>query len=201
MPALTRLLLFGLFAALSACGQFGGSTDIAAETVPVDMAYRISPEAEARFSHGLRAMDAQNWPVALTAMDALWNEYPWLSGPPLNAALVHQHQGHSEEAETWFRRALQSNAGNIDARNAYAVFLRELGRFDEAEQQYLSALEIAGDDATTHFNLGILYDLYLGQKAQALEHYIRYQQIGDADRQVQGWVADLQRQLAAREDA
>ncbi len=51
-------------------------------------------------------------------------------------------------------------------------------------------------DADTHLNLGILYDLYRGEKKAALQHFSRYQelQLSD-DRVVAGWIADLERQL------
>ncbi|MFT7175684.1 MAG: hypothetical protein ACJAUG_001685 [Halioglobus sp.] len=50
----------------------------------------------------------------------------------------------------------------------------------------------------THRNLGILYDVYLGEKIKALRHFNRYQTLtGGADRKVKGWIVDLQRQLPA----
>ena len=48
----------------------------------------------------------------------------------------------------------------------------------------------------------ILYDLYLGKKNQALEHYHLYQALlAQPDRQVSGWIADVTRQLASSEQA
>ena len=74
--------------------------------------------------------------------------------------------------------------------------LREQGRFDEAEQVYLSALTVWDDHATTHRNLGVLYDLYRGERERALEHYYRYQALtGGEDRTVAGWIIDLERQF------
>ncbi|TGD75631.1 tetratricopeptide repeat protein [Mangrovimicrobium sediminis] len=166
---------------------------------PIDPATEPVPAAaQARFDQGLAAMQAGRWSDALSLMADLWQDYPWLSGPPLDAALSCLQLQRPEEAERWFGRALEINPGNLDARNAYAIFLREQGRFGEAEAQYLEALATDDADATTHYNLGILYDLYLGRKPQALAHYSRYQELsGGDDRQMAGWIADLRRQLDA----
>lgn len=78
--------------------------------------------------------------------------------------------------------------------NRDGIALREQGEFEDAEQEYLSALAVAADDPVTHHNIGILYDLYLGIPHMALTHYQRYQELtGDGDRRVAGWIVDLQR--------
>jgi Tfp pilus assembly protein PilF len=157
-----------------------------------------APErVQARFDAGLQDMNAQAWSDALREMEALWHDYPEYSGPALNAALIHQRQSRPDLAEQWFQRSLQANQANLDAHNAFAVFLREQGRYEEAREQYQAALAIAPEHADTHFNLGILYDLYLGEKASAVDHFSRYQELTAGEsRQVAGWIADLQRQLA-----
>lgn len=78
--------------------------------------------------------------------------------------------------------------------NEEAIALREQGDFAAAEQRYLRALSIAEEHAATHRNIGILYDLYVGDPDKALRHYKRYQSLtGDSDRAMAGWIADLQR--------
>ncbi|WP_170287447.1 tetratricopeptide repeat protein [Halioglobus maricola] len=160
--------------------------------------FSAPPAAESRFAEALVLMDEQAWEQAALAMASLYEDYPFLSGPALNAALIHSQQGDFAQAEVWFERALQSNPDNADAHNQFAIMLRSQGDFHRAEQHYLAALTAEPDSAVTHYNLGILYDLYLGQKAQALEHFGRYQALNtEEDRQVAGWMADLQRQLHA----
>ena len=76
-----------------------------------------------------------------------------------------------------------------------AIYLREHGRFPEAEAQYLQALAVRENHADTHRNIGVLYDLYLGDRERALQHFYRYQALSDEDtRRVSGWIADLERQ-------
>jgi tetratricopeptide (TPR) repeat protein len=92
---------------------------------------------------------------------------------------------------------------NIRNYNRDGMTLRQMGEFEAAEQEYLAALEKSADDPITHYNIGILYDLYLGEADRALKHYLRYQELtGQANRQVAGWIVDLQRrQLSLAEEA
>ena len=191
-------LLAGLLS-VSACGALPqGNAVVGMGESSAHDAVEAAPESvQARFDAGLQDMNAQAWSDALREMEALWHEHPQYSGPALNVALIHQRQSRPELAEQWFQRSLQSNQANLDAHNAFAVFLREQGRYDEAREQYQAALAIAPEHAATHFNLGILYDLYLGEKASAVDHFSRYQELTAGEsREVAGWIADLQRQLA-----
>jgi tetratricopeptide (TPR) repeat protein len=81
--------------------------------------------------------------------------------------------------------------------NQQAISLRERGRFNEAEQLYLAALNVWELHPDSHRNLGILYDLYMGYPDRALQHFSRYQVLtGAGDTAVAGWIADLERQSA-----
>ena len=192
-----RLLAPSILLLLSACGALperlseqGLDADVRIVAAPV------SPEIQREFEQGVLAMEEQRWADALPVMESLWESYPWLSGPALNAALIYQQQGRLEQAEQWYMRAIESNQENLEARNEYAVFLRTCGRFRDAEVQYRDALARSTEHPETHYNIGILYDLYLGEKDLALQHFNRYQQLtGEEDRKVAGWIADLQRQL------
>ncbi|PLW68061.1 tetratricopeptide repeat protein [Pseudohalioglobus lutimaris] len=199
--AMLRIALLAVPLLLTGCGlmpagaEFEGAGDHAA----TDNIAAAPAKVQTRFERGLQDMEQQLWDEALAAMETLWRDYPEYSGPALNAALIYQRKAMPEQSEQWFRRALESNPSNLDARNAFAVFLREQGRYVEAEEQYQAALVTAAEHAATHYNLAILYDLYLGEKASALDHFSRYQELTAGEsRQVTGWIADLQRQLAQR---
>lgn len=48
----------------------------------------------------------------------------------------------------------------------------------------------------SHWNIAVLYDLYLGQPAKALKHYQAYQQVTEQpDKRVHGWLVDLQHRI------
>ncbi len=169
---------------------------IASENPYLDSRRRVSDSARQRFAAATAAMATEDWATARADLEWLINEYPKLSGPYLNLALLHAAEGRMQDAEHFFQVTLEVNKRNLDAYNQYAIFLRQQGRFDEAEEVYLSALSVWDDHAATHRNLGVLYDLYRGEREKALEHYYRYQSLtGGEDRTVAGWIIDLERQF------
>lgn len=154
----------------------------------------VPEEALRRFAQAQALMGEGEWQGALLELQALAESYPKLSGICLDLALVHRQLGDTEQAQLWFQRSIANHPGNIGAYNEYGIFLREQGRFPEAEAIYLQALEQWKDSADTHRNIGILYDLYVGDPQKALQHYRRYQVLtGATDREVAGWIVDLER--------
>ena len=139
---------------------------------------------------------AKEWQAVLAELHALSQAYPRFSGPSLNLALVYQQIGDAEQAQHWFQQSIANNPDNIFAYNEYGIFLRKQGRFKEAETVYLQALGQWEASADTHRDIGILYDLYMGEGEEALQHYQRYQSLtGDQDRVVSGWIVDLERRV------
>jgi len=157
----------------------------------------IDQQAQALFGTALIAMSKQQWAQAEAQLQRINREYPRLSGPYLNLGLVYRAQGEADKAEQAFTRAIAVNANNLAAYNQLAIMKREAGQFSAAETLYQQALVVWPFHPESHKNLGILYDLYLGRGALALQHYQAYQQLLDEpDRQVNGWIIDLERRLA-----
>ncbi|MDJ0879377.1 MAG: tetratricopeptide repeat protein [Halieaceae bacterium] len=170
---------------------------IAAENPYLDSHRSVSGSARQRFAAATAAMATEDWDTARVDLEWLIENHPKLSGPYLNLALLCVAQGEVDAAETHFQAALEVNRRNLVAYNQYAIFLREQGRFDESEQVYLGALEVWSDHAETHRNIGVLYDLYRGEREKALQHYYRYQELtGNTDRTVAGWIVLLERQFS-----
>ena len=78
--------------------------------------------------------------------------------------------------------------------NMAVVYAKE-GKVKQSEEEYLQALRIDPMDASSHYNLAILYDDELGQKDRALIHYRRYLRLSpsssDQD-EVRQWIMKLQ---------
>ena len=53
------------------------------------------------------------------------------------------------------------------------------------------------DYALAHYNLGVLNELYLQRLDIALKHFETYQALVGDDRQVEKWIVDLRRRVAA----
>jgi tetratricopeptide (TPR) repeat protein len=131
--------------------------------------------------------------------------YPTLSGPWLQLADLSLLQAKNTKqasaqgvALKLLEKALLLNPENYFAHNRLAALLRQQGQFKQAEVHYQKAIASWPGFAEVYLNRGILYDLYLGDKQQALEHYQLYQALIDApERRVKGWIADLARQINA----
>jgi Tfp pilus assembly protein PilF len=161
-----------------------------------DAVQEVPAAAQSLFDSAVAAQRDQRWGQAEAQFKQLTEKYPQLSGPHLNLALLYAQTQKPELAESEFKRALQINPNNIAAYNQYAIWLRGQGRMQEAEATYQQALAHAPDNADTHLNLGILYDMYMGRLPQALEQYQRYLELNDDEKSpVKGWVVDLQRRL------
>lgn len=156
----------------------------------------INGQAAQQFANATRAMRNKQWPQAETLLQQLVAQNNKLSGAWLNLGLVYRAQHEDKRAAQAFNDAINANHTNLDAYNQLAILQRENGQFSDAESNYKKALSIWPFHAESHKNIGILYDLYLGKSADALAHFEAYQQIrGDGDKQVTGWIADLQRRL------
>ncbi|WP_179957530.1 tetratricopeptide repeat protein [Exilibacterium tricleocarpae] len=153
-------------------------------------------QAQALFGQALAALRAEQWQKAEVLLQELTVEHPTLSGPWLNLGIVYHHTERLPQAEEALNQAIAANGKNLDAYNQLAVIKRHQGDFAAAEKLYLQALDVWPQHAASHRNLGILYDLYLGQFDKALGHFESYQQLqAQPDRQITGWIADLKRRL------
>ena len=133
---------------------------------------------------------------AITALTKMRQDYPKLSGPAVNLALLYWKQKNYAQAQTAFEQAQGINKYNPDAYTQYAVMLREQGKFTEAEAQYLKALAVWPHNFQAHRDLGVLYDLYLVQPEKALQHFILCDQLSaEPNKEIKGWIIELNRRL------
>ncbi len=149
------------------------------------------------FTRAITAMQNQQWSRAEVILQELTASNPDLSGPFLNLGIVYRQQQQFEKAEQAFEQAILVNPLNIEAHNQLGLIKREAGDFQASEQHYLAAIKVWPKHANSHKNIGILYDLYMGQSAKALQHFEIFQYLqSEPDRQMAGWILDLQRRMA-----
>ncbi len=165
-----------------------------------DSAPRLNTQSRADFeqqSANARAlMQARDYAAAAEQLQQLTRLYPQRSGPWTNLGISLAHLGQRENAITALRRATQSQRSNAVAWNWLGQQLRLAGDLSGAEQAYLSALQADPDDAGTHRNLAILYDVNFDRPTAALEHYRRYQELtGGESLIVEAWARATQDRL------
>lgn len=188
MALLCAVVLLSACSSLSSSEAKKSNAAAAPQTVPA--------AAQAQFDSALAAQNAQQWDEAERQFNQLLTTYPQLSGPALNLALIYAQTQRAQLADAFFTRALTINPKSAEAGDQYGIWLRTQGRFDDAERIYLQVLASNPDYANAHLNLAILYDLYLGKSAPALEHYQRYLELtNDEKSPVHGWMSELQRRM------
>ena len=94
--------------------------------------------------------------------------------------------------------AAPAAAGSAAQLNQQAVALRQKGEFKQARELYEQALKQDASYAPAVLNLGVLLDLYLDDRPQALAQYERYLALTPAgDATVSKWVSELKNRKPA----
>lgn len=210
-----RLTCVALFAAMTGCSSMPGSSILSGnspvgkaerETV-VDLSapdsssqpsqrYEVAPRNAERFELGLAAVDIDDLVAAEKYFLQITKDQPELPGPWANLAQIERQRGDIEAAGSILRRAVDANPDNCQALTSLGLMSREVGDFASAEGYYLDCLQRDADFADAHYNLGILYEIYLGRLPEALASYRTYQALTEKpDRRVAGWVMDLERRI------
>lgn len=124
---------------------------------------------------------------------------PDIAEAHFNLGWVKQRLGKHAEAVEHLRAGLQRRPTDPRAAVLIALSQREQAKFAEAEATLKQRLVAAPQDDQAHLTLGVLYELYLFRTQDALAHYRQYQALQAApDARVAGWIAVLERQVAAK---
>jgi tetratricopeptide (TPR) repeat protein len=101
-------------------------------------------------------------------------------------------QGKLPAAEDKFRAAIVAQPSGYEGYLNLGLTLRRQGKFTEAEKTYQDGLaRVSHPDL--HLNLGVLYELYRGEPALAIEQYRQYLELeGPASDRIRGWVEYLE---------
>jgi Flp pilus assembly protein TadD len=101
-------------------------------------------------------------------------------------------QGKLSTAEDKFRSAIVGQPSGYEGYLNLGLTLRRQGRFTEAQKIYQEGL-VSASHPDLHLNLGVLYELYRGEPALALEQYRKYLELeGAASDRVRNWVEYLE---------
>ncbi len=157
----------------------------------------VPPQVQTLYEQAASAMAAGDFVDAQLRFKEFLLHYPDYPGAYVNLAIIHATNDNNEAAKTALDAALRLNANHPAALNQLGMLLRRNGKFFEAEAAYLKAVTVSPDYALAHYNLGILNELYLQRLDVALHHFETYQALVGEDKQVEKWIADLRRRIAA----
>ena len=164
-------------------------------TTHTQQAITATPTADIKsgYQAALESMQAGQWSEAREQLTQITSQQPSLSGPWVNLGITQTMLGDHTDAESAFKKAIDTNNSNIEAYNQLGMLYRRHNRLDEAQFIYEEGLRRDPDYTSIHWNLGILYDRYLPNPRQALQHYQRYQQLTTSDDpRLLAWIAELE---------
>ena len=157
----------------------------------------IPPEALTLFEQATAIMAAGDFVDAELRLKEFVLLYPGYPGAFVNLAIIHANNENDEATRAALDSALALNPNHPAALNQLGMLLRRNGNFLEAEAAYMKAVTVSPDYALAHYNLGVLNELYLQRLEAALHHFETYQGLVGEDKQVEKWITDLRRRVAA----
>jgi len=190
---------------LSACGGSATRPDAgrqqemadAKANVPAQIQRDVPAQALTMFEQATSVMAAGDYLDAELRFKEFLLRYPDYPGAHVNLAIIHTNNGNDSAAQASIDAALALNPAYAPALNQQGMLFRKTGNFIEAESAYLKAVTASPDYALAHYNLGVLNELYFQRLDTALQHFEQYQSLVGEDKQVEKWIADLRRRVAA----
>jgi tetratricopeptide (TPR) repeat protein len=198
----TRLPLLALVLVLAACGSSGPKPETGNRNAAVGGETGadirdVPPQAQTMFEQAAAVMAAGDYLDAELRFKEFLLQYPGYPGAHVNLAIIHANNGNIDAGLDAAEAALSIDPDYAPALNQKGLLLRKNGNFIEAEAAYLKAVTSNPDYALAHYNLGVLNELYLQRLDVALQHFEYYQGLVGNDKQVEKWIADLTRRVAA----
>jgi len=171
-----------------------------AEPVAGQVAMPVIPaDALTLYEQATAVMAAGDFVDAELRLKEFVLQYPDYPGAFVNLAIIHANNENDVATQEALDAALALDANHAVALNQMGMLLRRNGKFLEAEAAYLKAVTVSPDYALAHYNLGVLNELYLRRLESALQHFETYQSLVGEDKQVEKWITDLRRRVAANQ--
>ena len=123
---------------------------------------------------------------------------PNIAGSWANLALISIKQDNLAQAEVYAKTALEKNPNMPQALNLSGYLAQKKGAINIAKSYYLQAISHKPDYALAHYNLALVFDVYLQDIAKAIEHYQFYLAYNEQqDENTENWLEGLQATMAA----
>ncbi|MDH3533695.1 MAG: tetratricopeptide repeat protein [Gammaproteobacteria bacterium] len=202
-----RLLLPAVLLLLGGCAAPGpqlrpaASPQSAATAVVGEQpaAVEIPPQVLTQYEQAVAIMAGGDFVDAELRFKEFLLRFPGYPGAYVNLAILHSNDGDDAAAQAAVDAALALDPEYAPALNQLGMLHRRNGKFLEAEAAYLKAVTASPEYALAHYNLGVLNELYLQRLDVALQHFEHYQALAGEDKQVEKWIADLRRRMAAHQ--
>ena len=122
------------------------------------------------------------------------SERPELAGPYANLAVIAFKRNNPDEAIKLVKIAVEKNPNSPQALNLLAYLEQMNGEITSALNHYKQAIKNKNDYALAHYNIALLYDVYLQDVESAIPHYERYMKLtNNKDKKTADWLEQIKR--------
>ena len=157
----------------------------------------ISTGDREKYKNGLIALNNNENSKAEDIFNEILEDTPELAGPYTNLALIQFKKKKYEKSLALVNKALLRNPEQAQAYQLRGQILVTKRKINDAKKDYIKAIELKPDYINAHYNLALLYDIYLQEIALAIKHYETYLSlIKNPDEATQEWVNHLKGSLA-----
>ena len=149
------------------------------------------------YQAGIDALNIKDYSAAKDLFSRFATKNPGLSGAYLNLAIIAYRQQAYDEADRLIVHVLEINPRHPRAYHLRALLHQHDGEIRLAEKAYRKAIALNPRYTIAHYNLALLYDIFLQELKPAIEHYSIYLELLDMeDKNTQDWINHLKSSLA-----
>jgi len=186
-----------VLSALSACTQVPEKHPVTAEQTRSIANISVSTADVEKYQNGLNALNNNDETKAEGIFNEIIEDNPELAGPYTNLALIHFKKKEYDLSLELVNKALMRNPEQAQAYQLRGQIFVTKGKIHDAKKDYIKAIELKPDYINAHYNLALLYDIYLQEISLAIKHYETYLSlIEKPDEATQEWVNHLKGTLA-----
>lgn len=184
-----KLFIFAIF--ISSCAT---TTDTDSSIASAGNPLEQSDEERKNFKQALSLLNSEKLEAAKEKFLELNNDRPELAGPYANLAIIALKNNEPGRALELVNKALSKNPNLAQALNLLAYLEQVSGEIQKAEKHYKEAIKNKNNYAIAHYNLALLYDIYLQDIEKAIPHYEAYMKIiNNDDKNTADWLEQIKR--------
>lgn len=194
-PRLFTLIIVS--ALLSACAT--GPTSPTTTATTNAKAAPLAEKDRSAYANAINALGKGKAKEAAALLTNIAAANPGYVDAWVNLAIANYTIKSNAEAKRAIEHAHNLQPQSAEISNIQGLIYAEEGRYKEAEQLYLAALKLDSKNASTHYNLALLYDIYYQDIAKAIPHYESYLALSSQkDEDTEAWTDELKQTLSRR---
>jgi len=157
---------------------------------------QFSEQQQIEYKQALALLSNNKHNEAEVILIKLSKQLPGHAGSWANLGLLNLVQKKPTEAEEFIKTALKINPNMSQALNLMGLVATHNRDIKAAESYYINAIKQDNGYANAHYNLALLYDIYLQDIRKAAKEYREYlKYIEHEDKVTLSWVEQLERAL------